>query len=101
LSADGTELPASYGITIPTGPEKAKIEGFVTVRDILGNQTRMDIADLYIMAMKDGRPDMQDTSEADKEPERKDRLPFHHLDDLTATISDGVIKVMPCIARYK
>jgi hypothetical protein len=72
LSADGTELPASYGITIPTGPEKAKIEGFVTVRDILGNQTRMDIADLYIMAMKDGRPDMQDTSEADKEPERKD-----------------------------
>ena len=74
LIEDGKELPVNYEVAIPPGGPTAdnKIKGFVAMRDFLGNQIRFDIKDLYLMAMKDGQPDMQETSEAVKDSLKKD-----------------------------
>jgi hypothetical protein len=65
--ADGQELPVQYSIPIASENEVMKIEGAIKMRDILGNETHMDIADLYLFAMHDDELENQETTEAPEE----------------------------------
>jgi len=51
-NADGSELPYSFDIPLPAVDKSGQIEGIVATRDILGNQTRMVVSDLYLMALQ-------------------------------------------------
>jgi hypothetical protein len=71
LKADnGQELPVEFEIPVFQGPEAPKLEGLVFLKDILGNQTRLAIEDLYLIAMRNNL-DETETSEA-KEDDEKD-----------------------------
>jgi hypothetical protein len=69
-AVDGQELPTTVDIPLADSSEKAKIEGIIIMRDVLGNQSRLDINDLYLMAMQKEDQDKQETTEA--EPGTKD-----------------------------
>ncbi len=57
-ASDGEELPFMYDIPIPDDRDFGQIEGVVVMKDILGNQTRVVISDLYLMALQ--KEDSQD-----------------------------------------
>lgn len=45
--AEGQELPAKIGIELPDAGEDAEIEGYLVVKDVLGNLSRRKVGDLF------------------------------------------------------
>ena len=45
--AEGKELPAKIGVELPETDQDPKIEGYLLVRDVLGNLTRRKVEDLF------------------------------------------------------
>ncbi len=62
-ASDGQELPFDYDIPIPDDREFGQIEGIVAMKDILGNQTRVVISDLYLMALQLEESGEEETTE--------------------------------------
>jgi hypothetical protein len=69
-AVDGQELPATVDIPLVNSSGETKIEGIIIMRDVLGNQSRLDINDLYLMAMQKEDQEKQETTET--EPENKE-----------------------------
>jgi len=65
--SDGTELPMQFDIPLQEDFEKEAIEGMVVLRDVLGNQTRVNVSDLFLMAMQEDDLEEEETSEATEE----------------------------------
>jgi hypothetical protein len=63
-ASDGNDLPYVYDIPIPDDREVGKIEGIVAMKDILGNQTRLVISDLYLLALQQEEDENQEATEA-------------------------------------
>jgi hypothetical protein len=53
-----------FDIPLQEDFEKEAIEGMVVLRDVLGNQTRVNITDLFLMAMQEDDLEEEETSEA-------------------------------------
>ena len=66
-NVDGEELPFEYNVPTPQGPETPKIKGLVLLKDILGNQTRLEIDDLYLIAMNNLGDETEKTSKSNKD----------------------------------
>ncbi len=69
-ASDGKELPYVYDIPLPDDREIGQIEGIVAMKDVLGNQTRLVISDLYLLALqqeKDKEEEATETSELEKD----------------------------------
>jgi hypothetical protein len=62
--SDGTELPMQFDIPLQEDFEKEAIEGTVVLRDVLGNQTRVNVSDLFLMALQEDDLEEEETSEA-------------------------------------
>jgi hypothetical protein len=62
-ASDGQELPFVYEIPIPDEHEFSQIEGVIALKDILGNQSRVVISDLYLMALQKEEPQDEETTE--------------------------------------
>ena len=55
--AEGFELPINHEISLPGDIDVNKLEGSITVRDVLGNKNIIDIKDMYLIAIGSGEDD--------------------------------------------
>jgi hypothetical protein len=76
-AADGTELPVTFDIALESDLEREKIEGTLVLLDVLGNETRVNMSDLFLMAMQKDDLEEEKTSETPEEE-----------DDSWASVSD-------------
>ena len=70
--SSGQELPVAYEIPFGQSPENLKIEGYIMLRDVLGNQTQMHINDLYLLALEHENPEIKKTTDTEEKPEKDD-----------------------------
>ncbi|MBE0598781.1 MAG: hypothetical protein IH614_16115 [Desulfuromonadales bacterium] len=50
--AEGEELPGQIGIELPEGGNDADLQGYLMLRDVLGNQSKRDMNELFLQAGK-------------------------------------------------
>ncbi len=64
-SVEGGTLPATVDLQLTTALKKDKLFGIVELRDILGNKSRREIDDLYLLALQKKEPEIQEKEKAD------------------------------------
>ncbi|MDH4321180.1 MAG: hypothetical protein OEV73_06740 [Desulfobulbaceae bacterium] len=64
---EGDHLPAKIALTVLPKDRNKKIKGFLLVRDLLGNQTQMQIADLFSLT----KTDQNEKTKADEDEKNK------------------------------